>query len=524
MTWTRRAVIEIFGRAGGLAGATAAMHGLGALAASPAAAAKPPEARGAGAGKSIIILGSGVAGLVAAYELEQAGFSCRIVEARGRAGGRNWTWRDGEAVPHHSGEQTVSFDSGQYFNAGAARLPSFHHRMLAYCRKFNVALEPFIYENLNGYFQSDRVLGSAPVRHRHVRHSVQGAVDEMLAKSMRRRMLDQPASKEDFEKIEAFLGLYSGRAKNARFSFDWRGGFVRDPGAGINGPETLPPIPLKEIANCPALAHALASYDYIEWQPSLMQPVGGMDRIIDGFLKNLSVPVMFNTVVKSIRQTDKGVEIAASDRRGADIQIAADYCVCALPLPPLARIDAAWSPEHSAAIADGASVYGASSKIAWRADRRFWEEDDGIYGGASSIDHPVTQLWYPSHGFQSKGGVFLGCYNAGEAAENWAPMALSAQLASAREAGSRLHKTFASEARDPVAINWTDQPYNEGAWGVLADHPDRQTTYRTLLQPDGRIYFAGEHLSHLYGWQEGAALSSLEAVSAIVTRALAEAA
>lgn len=524
MTWTRRAVIEIFGRAGGLAGATAAMHGLGALAASPSPASASPAPRGAGGGKSVVILGGGVAGLVAAYELEQAGFTCQIIEARGRAGGRNWTWRDGDRVPHHSGEQTVSFDGGQYFNAGAARLPSFHHHMLAYCRRFDVALEPFIYENLNGYFQSEKVLGGQPIRHRYVRHSVQGAVDEMLAKSMKRRMLDQPATLEDFEKIEAFLGLYSGRAKDARFVHDWRGGFARDPGAGMAGPETLEPISLKELANCPALAHALASYDFIEWQPSLMQPVGGMDRIIAGFLRNLATPVRFDTAVKSIRQTASGVEIVASETASTERRFTADYCVCALPLPPLARIEAAWSPEHAAAIKEGAGAYGASSKIAWRADRRFWEEDDGIYGGASSLDHPVTQFWYPSHGFHSKGGVFLGCYNAAEAAEDWAPMSLEAQLASAREAGSRVHRAFASEARDPVAINWTDQPYNEGAWGVLADHPDRQTTYQTLLKPDGRIYFAGEHLSYLYGWQEGAALSSLEAVAAIATRAVAEAA
>src|ERR1700748_3946906 len=84
-------------------------------------------------------------------------------------------------------------------------------------------------------------------------------------------------------------------------------------------------------------------------------------------------------------------------------------------------------------------------------------------------------------------------------------------------------------------------PYNEGAWinsygpqqdeeandaparpdrgpGSVRRHPFNQVGYQTLLEPDGPIYFAGDHVSHLVGWQEGAAISSLRAVQEISDR------
>jgi len=519
MTWTRRGLIRMFGAVGGVAGAMAAMRGMGAMAAPADGPRMLNLDKDAGTGRSVVVLGAGVAGLAAAYELEQAGYSVRVFEARGRAGGRNWTWRDGELVEHRDGAQRVNFREGQYFNAGPARLPSFHHQMLNYCRAFGVKLEPFIYENLNGWFQSDKVMGGRPIRHRRMRYSVQGTVDELLSKSLKRRRLHEKVTKEEFRDIEEFLGVYSGLDESTPFQAAVRGGFLHEPGAGLAAPETLDKIPLTEISKSPAFAFALSTYDYVEWQPTLMQPVGGMDQIIAGFLRNVKAPIHYGAAVQEIRQTGDHVEVVAShERTQTPIRAVADYCVCTIPLPALVTIPCNWSREHGRAVRAGAAAYEPSSKMAWRADRRFWEEDDGIYGGSSAVDHLVTQLWYPSHGFQERGGVLLGCYNAVEAADRWRGMSLEEQIASAREAGSKLHKTFAQEARDPVGIDWIDQRYSLGAWGWLADDQSPDGPYRTLLEPDGRIYLAGEHLSHLAGWQEGAALSALDAVSAIAER------
>jgi monoamine oxidase len=88
----------------------------------------------------------------------------------------------------------------------------------------------------------------------------------------------------------------------------------------------------------------------------------------------------------------------------------------------------------------------------------------------------------------------------------------------------------------PLYVNWGMIPYNEGAWinsyGPTQQqwandeparpgsrrHPFNLAGYQTLLQPDGPIYFAGDHVSHIVGWQEGAAISSLRAVQQIADR------
>jgi len=107
-----------------------------------AAASQVRLAAGSGQGRRVVILGAGIAGMVAAWELQKAGYTCTILEARDRAGGRNWTIRNGTRVEMTDGTaQTCSFEEGHYFNAGPARLPSQHVTMPGYCLELGVQLE-----------------------------------------------------------------------------------------------------------------------------------------------------------------------------------------------------------------------------------------------------------------------------------------------------------------------------------------------------------------------------------------------
>ena len=92
----RRHFINLVGAAGGVSAAYGTMAAMGLLPI-PEAYAGPP-ALPTGAGTKVVILGAGIAGMVAALELGKAGYDCTILEARRRPGGRNWSLRSGDVV------------------------------------------------------------------------------------------------------------------------------------------------------------------------------------------------------------------------------------------------------------------------------------------------------------------------------------------------------------------------------------------------------------------------------------------
>lgn len=90
----------------------------------------PGKLTGKHPSKSVIIVGAGIAGLVAAYELKRAGHSVTILEARDRIGGRVFTVR-------------APFSDEHFAEAGAARIPTDHDLTIGYAEHFELKLDPF---------------------------------------------------------------------------------------------------------------------------------------------------------------------------------------------------------------------------------------------------------------------------------------------------------------------------------------------------------------------------------------------
>ena len=118
---TRRRFINLVGRAGGVAAAYNTMAAMGLLAVPPAHAHPPALPGGSGRGTRVIILGAGIAGMTAAYELAKAGYECVVLEARARAGGRNWTIRGGERIEEIDTAQTVEWPRAANLISTSAR-------------------------------------------------------------------------------------------------------------------------------------------------------------------------------------------------------------------------------------------------------------------------------------------------------------------------------------------------------------------------------------------------------------------
>ena len=331
MAWTRRTFIGRVAMAGGYRAAFTAMQALGLMATKAEASPLPALPADFGKGKKIVILGGGIAGLVSAYELRKAGFSCTVLEARERPGGRNWSVRNGSKVEFTDGTvQNCDWQDGHYLNAGPARLPSIHRTILGYCEELGVPLEVEINTSRSTLMQADTLNGGKPVEQRQVVNDTRGYVSELLAKCIDQHGLDKVLSTEDTERMLAFLKQYGDLSKDFSYKGSERSGFVSPPGAGSDEEKLRPPLSLHELLISDFSTGELYE-EQIDWQATMFQPVGGMDRIPYAFAKSLGDIVHYRTLVKKVAKTANGVRVEYTES-GSPKSIEADYCICTFPL------------------------------------------------------------------------------------------------------------------------------------------------------------------------------------------------
>jgi monoamine oxidase len=514
MILTRRFILQRLGAAGGVAVAAGAMQSMGLFGVAHAAPLPDPQGQ-MGSGRSVVVLGAGIAGLVSAYELEQRGFSVTLIEARQRVGGRAWTVRDGDKI-EMIGEatQTAKFSDGVYFNAGPARLPSFHQGILGYAKKFGVPMEVEVNSSRSAYIVGN---DGKKLRMRTAINDTRGHISELLAKAVNQGALDQTLSAEDKIKLLPFLKRYGDLNADLIFEGTLRSGFATPPGAGVSSFETPhKPISLSALLENEQLP-MVGFEDNLYMQATMFEPVGGMDQISVGIESNLKNRAILGADVQRIRHSSKGVEIAYLDKAsGAARTVKADYCICTIPFPVLAKIDANFAKPVAAAIAG--VVYDNSNKIAFEAPR-FWEREQ-IYGGITFVGGETNLIWYPSWGLHSERGMLLGCYSSGENAAKFAKRPIPEQIEIARAAIEKVHPGHGDDCVNPLAVNWNKIPYSLGPWpnwypgvsGRQEGHTDTPA-FQLLNKPDGRVFFASAALSQTPGWQEGAIQSAHAAIA-----------
>ena len=520
----RRDLLALIGAASGGATMYQAMTTLGFAAESPYTG--PIRLDGDPKGASVVILGAGLAGLVAAIELKRAGYRVQLLESEARAGGRCWTIRGGDRIIDIDGQsQTCAFDQGQYFNPGPWRIPHHHKAILDYCKRFGVALEPFIQVNHNAYVHAQRAFGGKPQRFRHVQSDFNGYVAELLAKATNANRLDQPVTTEDKQRLLEALQLWGGLDDNYRyvkgeFSSEQRG-YDKDPGGGLSGaPVYSQPIGLSDVLRA-GLWRDFGSRGEYNYQMTMFQPAGGMDMIPRALSREVDDVIRFGAKVTSIRQDSTGVTVAFEDARqpGSAQMAHADWCLCTLPLPVLSKVPLNVGRPMQQAIA--AVRYTASVKVGLQFKRRFWEEDEAIYGGITFTDLPVTQLSYPSSGLQSGGkGVLLGAYAFGPHAAEFIALSPADRVRRAVEYGAMIHPQYRGEFDNGVAVAWSRIPWAQGCFAIWRE-AERAQHYANLCAIDGRVLLAGEFASYMPSWQEGAILSALDAITRLHRRIIA---
>lgn len=520
----RRDLLKLIGMTAGSAAMYQAMTSMGLAASSDYSG--PIKLEGDPKGASVLILGAGLAGMTAALELRQAGYNVKVLEFNDRAGGRNWTLRGGDTYTELGGAtQKCEFDEGLYLNPGPWRIPFHHNGLLDYCRRLGVQLEPFQQFNHNAYLHSTRAFGGKAQRVREIKTDFQGHTSELLAKVTQKGHLEGMVNEEDQEILLEALRSWGALDQDYGYkaglhSSEFRG-YNKDPGGGI-GAEPVPSdiIGLSDILSS-RLWGSLANFALYEFQTTMFQPVGGMGRIGEAFAKEVGDLITFNAKVNKIAQNESGVTVTYEDAKHAGTmkEEAADWCVCTIPLTILSQIDIQVGGSMQAAIA--AVPYVSAVKVGLQMKRRFWEEDEKIFGGISYTDQPISQISYPSTDYNSKGkGVLLGCYTwNGPNSYEFTAMSPEERVARAVEQGALIHPQYKDEFENGVAVAWHRSPFTLGCSGDWTEEARREH-YNNLCQIDGRIVLAGEHASYIPAWQEGAILSSLDAITRLHQRVL----
>jgi monoamine oxidase len=510
MALTRRTFLERLAEVGGAAMAYEAMTALGLLA---APVRERFELRGQVAGVRVAIIGAGLAGLTVAYELGKLGYACQVLEARPRPGGRVFTARRGTVGEEDGPEQVCAFDEGLYYNPGAMRIPHHHHLTLDYCRELGVAVEPFI-NHCDGTFlyqHQSQGLSQRRVRVREARTDLDGYIAELLCKALSQESLDTPLTEQDKEALVEYLRRSGALSDTSQYRGSTRRGYATEPGAGDVEGRRSDPFDFGELLRSKTGLYLQADYDY---QNSMLQVVGGTDRLTIAFARRLKERILYLAAVRQVRQAERSVTVTY-EFDGRLRRLEADYCVCAIPLPLLARVDTDLPPDVKKAVAS--IPYAAAGKIGLQFRRRFWEEDDGIYGGHSSTDQEIAQIIYPSHGFHDRKGVLIGYYIQGQHARAVGERSAGDRQLLAIEQGGRIHPQYAHQFEHAFSVAWHRVKWSYGSWASFSAEA-RKEFYPLLIKPHGRLYFAGDHLTNWNAWMQGAFLSARHVAKALHAR------
>ena len=460
-------------------------------------------------GKSVAILGTGISALVAAWELTKAGYNCTVLEASHRAGGRIFTVRSGTVIDEIGNYQRCDWDDEPhlYFNAGAARIPSIHNSVLSYCKELGVELQVFANESKTGWVQDDAMNGGKPVRNTDYSSSMTGFISEMLAKSLSAEEMDSSLTESESEILLGMLRSFGDLDEDMLYRGSVRAGYRS--GGFLDHGSKKDVIALRDLLKTRLANNVMTTTQEGSGSgPLLMQPVGGMDRIIYAFANRLGARIEFRSPVTAVMVNDNGVEVAY-EQEGVPKSLKVDYCFNCIPSHLMSGIPNNFPMEYIEAL--NYIRRGKAYKAAFQAKERFWEKEN-IYGGISWINAPIRQIWYPPHGIHKEKGVVLSAYNFGGA--NFTEMTQEQRIENFISSGEKIHPNYRQMVEKPITIAWHRMNHMLGCaprWsrsrGGWSEHEEQM--YTTLRQPvNGRHYLIGDQSTQHSAWMESAIQSA----------------
>ncbi|MBW3569981.1 MAG: FAD-dependent oxidoreductase, partial [Gemmatimonadetes bacterium] len=253
-----------------------------------------------------------------------------------------------------------------------------------------------------------------------------------------------------------------------------------------------------------ALAHLRGLALHRGGAPSVVR--GGTDLLPRAFADRLRGRIRLQAPVVQVTHDAGGASVAYLDR-GSNQTVRADYVVCAVPLPLLARMEIAPPPEPERMRAIRETPQTSVTRIFLQFRRRFWE-DERLCGYAET-DTPI-QMVNPASEGQAGECAILETYLAGPRARAAAQLPPGERVRFALEHLERVFPGAAAHFEVGTSKDWDADPWARGAYpwwrpGQLLEFVPE------AARAVGRVHFAGEHTTARPGWMEGALRSGLRA-------------
>lgn len=455
-----------------------------------------------GGPKKVIIVGAGIAGLAAADLLQRSGHEVLLLEAQHRVGGRIYTVRK-------------PFEDGLFAEMGAMRIPEAHKLTMAYVQRFDLKTEKF---SMYDHHTFIRLQGKTQTRRQFAPARLHYDVDEC----------------ERTRRPEGYLK----KTLNSLFQR------VRDGGDEVWDEIT------QDYDNC-SLRQFLRDNDWFKWSQGMIEMLGlltnvesrmnssfveflhheytsrsskmvyltdGMDGLPNAFLGTLKNRICYGAVLEQIWEFKRKVTVffhTDCNSGGNVLKAEADYLIVTIPFSLMRhiKVEPRLSPRKSRAIRQ--VKYDAASKVFMQVKRRFWE-DEKIYGGWTTTDTSIRNVFYQQHGIDSGKGVLLASYTWGHDSTYLASLEPRDLLRLIQRQLRAIHEPIEKEYDDRWDFyHWGRDPFAGGV-GVLLDPTQYKDIFRDIGEPEGRIYFAGDHCSRYETrWIQGALESAIRTADAV---------
>ncbi len=461
--------------------------------------------------KRITILGAGIAGLVAAYELEQMGHEVDIMEGSPRIGGRVWTHRFGQEP------------GAPYSELGAMRIPSDHHYVLHYVNELGLAdkLRKFVtvfeesnalmnvegsvfrlkdaphrlLERYQGIFQNPRYSPKTRLFAAWIKTIVDAIAPGALRESLDRDLESQLMDELERSDLDAYFSE-DGQTIDLHTFLKENVGFR---------------------ARCSKALDVFFSDILTETSHDLLQLEGGMDQIIDRLVDSIAAPIRCNQEIVSLNVKSQGVEVSWIEA-GQRFTKHCDYVLCTIPFSVLRKIELIGFDETKLNSIHN-TVYCPATKVAFHCAQPFWEKE-GITGGASFSGEGVRQTYYPSVKFDSdQGSSLLASYTIGDDADQIGKLSETERYDYVQTVVGKLHPELMQPGMvvDAATIAWGNYKWSAGGCTVHWHDESKIPSYLEAARPQKSLFFAGEHCSRFPAWLQGSIESALDAISDIAT-------